>query len=95
MPMRTTLFAAVAITTLYLLGFLFVLTGDPVHQFTDVLDLLRSVAMTAWIVWAVFFAASLVLKKVREQHLAEFAAEIGVDELGARRERHHGFSAAR
>lgn len=79
MPLlRTVLFMAAALTTLYLLGFLFVLIGSPVRQFTDVLDLLRSVAMTTWVVWAVFFSAGKIMEMVRRRHMEEFADELGV-----------------
>lgn len=95
MPLlRTVLVIAVTLTMLYLLGFLIKLVGSPIRQFTDVLDLMRSIAMTSWIMWAIFFAADKIIKKVRRQRLTEFAAEIGIDEIGARRDRRNGFSAA-
>lgn len=95
MPLRKTLYISVSLTMLYLVGFLIKVIGSPVDQFADVLDLIRSVAMTAWGVWAVFFAADRILTKIREQHLVALAAEIGIDEIGARRDRRNGRSAAR
>lgn len=79
MPLlRTTLFGAAALTTIYLLGFLFILIGSPVDQFVDVLDLMRTAAVLAWVMWAVFHAADRVMKELKAQRMAEFADELGV-----------------
>lgn len=83
MPLlRTTLFVAAALTTVYLMGFLFVLIGNPVNQFANVLDLMRSVAMTSWVVWAIFRTGDRILKGQRKQHMTEFAKEIGMNDPG-------------
>jgi glycopeptide antibiotics resistance protein len=47
--LKTTLTIAVLLTIIYACGFLFVLIGSPVHQFTDVLDLIRSCFIGGWI----------------------------------------------
>lgn len=50
---KITLTIAILISFIYALGFLFVLIGDPVDQFTDILDLVRSCALSAWVAWVV------------------------------------------
>lgn len=76
------LLGAGALTAFYLSGFAFVMFGDPALQITAVLDLLRSVAMTTWIVWAVIWSAGKILSKMRQARLSELARDLGVTNGG-------------
>lgn len=73
------LLGAGALTAFYLSGFVFVLIGNPIRQFTDVLDLLRTVAMTTWIVWAIILRADKIREQQRRARLNELARDIGVE----------------
>lgn len=76
------LLGAGALTAFYLSGFALVMFGDPALQITAVLDLLRSVAMTTWIVWAVIWSAGKILSKMRQARLSELARDLGVTNGG-------------
>jgi cytochrome c biogenesis protein CcdA len=92
-PVRSVLFTAAVLTFLYSLGFLFVLTGQPVHQFTDILDLMRSAAMIAWPTWAVMWTGEKVVDEVQKLRLALFGQDIGLKPAIVGRK--HGLSAVR
>lgn len=76
------LLGAGALTAFYVSGFVFIMIGDPVHEFTAVLDLLRSVAMTTWIVWAVVWSAERIDSKMRQARLNQLAQDLGVTNGG-------------
>lgn len=77
------LLGAGAASAFYLSGFVFVIAGGQGIAFIAVLDLLRAVAMTTWVVWAVVWSAGKVLSKMRCDRLGQLAQDLGVDDGGS------------
>lgn len=76
------LFSAGTASAFYVSAFVFTIVDSPVREFAAVLDLLRAVAMTAWIVWAVIWSAGKVIARMRCDRLGQLAKDLGVTDSG-------------
>lgn len=76
------LLSAGVASAFYVSGFVFIMVDGQVAEFAVVIDLLRAVAMTTWVVWAVIWSAGKILSKMRCDRLDQLAQDLGVTDGG-------------